>query len=342
MNVKKGLLVIIAILMLLVVAACGSNTENAESEGSGQQEGSGDQAASADNSYPEHEIEIIVPNAAGGSNDLVARSISQQLSEHLGVPVVIRNVESAGGSIARAQVFGEEPDGYTILTSPMPSMSIGELVNNDDFKVLEFEPVYQIFGNNSTVVAVSSDSEIETMEDLFNASKEKALTAAGTGAATNSTLASILLRESGLEHQYIPFEGDAGASTQVAGGHVDFGLISEAGAEALVRDNQVRIIGYLGEQRSEVYPDVPTMVELGYEDAYFEIVYGFFAPPGTPADIIEILESAFTKAVEEESFIEMGTNSGFIVSTRNAEEFGENIEYIHNRIAELQDMFEVD
>lgn len=346
-KIKLITLVIIASVFTLLIAACGSNSTGSSSNNNNQSsesttESSTDKPKEEKNKFPEHEVTIIVPNKAGGSNDLVARSITRELQDKLGVPVVIRNEDGAGGSIARAKVYKGKPDGYTILTSPMPSMSIGEIVKGDDFKVLEFEPVYNLFGYSSTVVAVPANSPIQTYEDLLKASKEKKLVASGTGAATNSTLASSLLKEAGLEHNYVPFKGDAGASTQVAGGHVDFGLISEAGAEALVTDGAMRVIAYLGQERSPLYPDATTLVELGHEDIYFEIIYGFFAPPGTPKEIIEIFEAAFAEASKEDSFKELASNTGFRLKTMNATEFKAEIVKIHQRVEELKDSFNLD
>ncbi|WP_158736896.1 tripartite tricarboxylate transporter substrate binding protein [Alteribacillus sp. YIM 98480] len=344
MKARNILLGIVLLLGVLIFTACGGNDSSDQNEESStDSEGNNEeQAAAADGNYPEHEVEIIVPNAAGGSNDLVARSISRELQDKLGASVVVRNEDGAGGSIARSQVYGEEPDGYTILTSPMPSMSIGEVVKGDDFKVLDFEPIYGLFGKNSTTIAVPTDSQFETLDDLVEASKNESLKVAGTGAATNSTLASILLQESGIDHEYVPFEGDAGASTQVAGGHVDFGLISEAGAESMVNEGEMRILGYLGEERSELYPDAPTLAESGFENATFEIIYGFFAPPETPDEIITVLEDAFEEASEEESFQKTAEDSGFIIDKRNAEEFGEAIQESHSMVEELQDSFELE
>jgi tripartite-type tricarboxylate transporter receptor subunit TctC len=353
MKIKFNLLTLVMIgsIFILLLSACGSTSVGTNSENSNSTSKNESKEATSENKseeaqvekikFPEHEVTIIVPNKAGGSNDLVARSITRELQEILGVPVVVKNVDGAGGSIARAQVYRENPDGYTIITSPMPSMSIGELVKGDDFKVLDFEPIYNLFGNNSSVIAVPMDSPIKTYEDLIALSSKKKLVASGTGAATNSTLASIILKETGLDHQYVPFKGDAGASTQVAGGHVDFGLISEAGAQPLVKDGVMRVIAYLGKERSDLYPDATTLVELGHEEAYFEIIYGFFAPPGTPKEIIEVLDSAFAEASQKATFKEFAANAGFKIKTMNASEFDESIVKIHRRVEEFKELFEL-
>lgn len=350
MEKKRKFLLAFSLIFVLILSACGSSATNSANSESNKQAAAPESTAKPGNSetskkasdFPNKEITIVVSNKAGGSNDLAARSIAPFLQEVLEVPVVIKNVDGAGGNIARAQVFKANPDGYTLLKTPMPSLAIGELVKEGDFRTLEFTPVFNLYGNNSSVLVVPANSPIKTFQELLEVSKTKDLNAAGTGTATNSTLASVLLKEMGLKHQYVPFKGDAGASTQVAGGNVDFGLVSETGAEAMVKEGKMRVILYTGEERSKVYPDAPTMVELGYPDAFYEIIYGFWAPPGTPADVVNKLASAFEEASKKEAFLKAAENSGFNLKIMKPDKYKQAVEKSFKRVEQLKDLFKVE
>jgi tripartite-type tricarboxylate transporter receptor subunit TctC len=336
-NWKTFFLVVLLMTSVLVIAACsGKVEESSKSEPTDSNKKASNQSTNDTSSevtkddpkeeypnFPEREITIIVSNKAGGSNDLAARAIAGPLQEVLGVNVVVENVKGAGGNIARAQVYKSKPDGYTLLKTPMPSMAIGELVENGDFKTLEFEPVFNMFGNSSNVIVVPTTSPYQSIEDLIKASKGKKLTASGSGVATNSALGSIFLSEIGVEHQYIPFNGGSETVQQVAGAHVDFGIASEIASQSLVQDGKIRVIATTATERLSLFPDAPTLIELGYSEHGFEILYGIWAPPGTPQEIIEKLANAFLEASKDPTFGESAERVGFNEKVLMPSEFKE-------------------
>jgi tripartite-type tricarboxylate transporter receptor subunit TctC len=316
----------IVLAFMLTLTACG---------------GSSSTGGNADD-FPNKELTIIVSNKAGGSNDQAARSIVPYLEDALGVPVVVKNVGAAGGNVARAEISNADPDGYTLLETPMPSMGIGELVADGDFKTLELTPVFNLYGHESNVIVVAADSPIQTFEDLVEASKEKRLTASGSGTATNAVLGSIFLKNIGVEHDYVPFKGGTEAATQVAGGHVDFGTSSEIAAAPLVQEGKLRVLASTGPKRSDRFPDAPTLVELGHDKSQFTIIYGFWAPPGTPDEIVNKLADAFKEASEDEEFREVANNIGFTLDVKMPEEFSKAVEDSYNLVKELKKHFSVE
>lgn len=345
-NFKTLFLVLLMTTFLFTLAACGGGVEESSKN---EPTVSNEKAKETSNSsepkeqypnFPEREVKIIVSNKAGGSNDLSARSIAGPLQDVLGVPVVVENVNGAGGNVARAQVFKTEPDGYTLMHTPIPSMTIGELVAGGDFKTMDFEPVFNMFGKTSNVFIVPAESPFESIQDLIDASKNKKLTASGSGTATNAALGSIFLDEIGVNHQYVPFNGGSEAAQQVAGGHVDFGIASEIAAQSLADEGLVRVIGTTASERLELFPDVSTIVELGYPDLGFEILYGLWAPPGTPQEIIDKLAAAFLEASKDPAFKEAAIRAGFMEEILMPKEFKAKRDANYKVIGKLKEKFE--
>ncbi|WP_233269575.1 tripartite tricarboxylate transporter substrate binding protein [Alteribacillus sp. YIM 98480] len=348
MNAGVLFRVCIVLTLFVLIAACSEATEDTASSETSESEGESEANSSEQEegeeeeesgTFPEKEITIVVSNSAGGSNDMAARSITEPLQEILDVPVVVENVEGAGGNIARAQIFGEDPDGYTLLKTPIPSMAIGEIVEEGDFNTLDFEPVFNMFGNTSNVVIVPEDSPYETIDDLIEASESESLKASGSGTATNAALGSIFLDEMGVKHEYVPFDGGSESVQQVAGGHVDFGVASEIAAQSPVEEGLVRVIGTTANERLDSFPDAETLVENGYEDLGFEILYGFWAPPGTPEDVIETLSEAMKEASEDPSFSEAAERAGFKEKILMPDEFAEERDAQYQVIEGFQERF---
>lgn len=350
MNKKMKWMAVFFVMLLsfLMVTACGETNQASVGEGTEEEgeetsdEAVAEEAPTNESTFPEKEVTIVVSNSAGGSNDLAARSIAGPLQEVLGVPVVVENVDGAGGNIARAQVFNAEPDGYTLLKTPIPSMSIGELVADGDFQTMEFEPVFNMFGHSSNVVIVPADSEIDGLEELIEASENQKLRASGSGMATNTALGSIFLKEIGVDHQYIPYEGGSESAQQVAGGHVDFGIASEIAAKSLEEEGLVKVIATTATERLSIFPDAPTLIELGYPELGFEILYGIWAPPNTPSDVVEILADAFLEASQEPAFSEAAERVGFVEQILMPYEFRERRDIDYLLVEKLKDQFEVE
>ncbi|WP_158736485.1 tripartite tricarboxylate transporter substrate binding protein [Alteribacillus sp. YIM 98480] len=348
MHLKIVFRLCIILALSILLSACGQTTDDTassetpssqdENEANNEEEQEQEEEGNND-SFPEKEITIIVGNSAGGSTDMSARSIVEPLEEVLEVPVVVENVEGAGGNIAAGQVYNEEPDGHTLLTIPIPSMIIGELIADGDFNTLDFEPVFNMFGDTSNVVIVPPDSPIETIDDLIEASESQNLKASGSGLGTNSALGSIFLEEIGVKHEYVPFDGGSESVQQVAGEHVDFGVASQVAAESAAEEGLVRVIATTANERLSSFPDAPTLVESGFEDFGFEILYGFWAPPETPNDVIDTLSEAMLEASENPAFSEAAERAGFNEQILMPDEFKAQRDKTYEMVEKLQDKF---
>jgi putative tricarboxylic transport membrane protein len=144
--------------------------------------------------YPKEPIRLIITHAAGGTTDMAARLIQPYLQKYLGVPIVIENMQGAGGNVARSFVFKQPADGYTLLVSQQPSMSSGQIVSGGKFEVLKFVHVFNIAGRNYDCLAVAPNSSFNTIEELKKASAKQSLTSAGTGVGSNAYILAMLLK----------------------------------------------------------------------------------------------------------------------------------------------------
>ncbi|OLO25225.1 hypothetical protein BTR23_25235 [Alkalihalophilus pseudofirmus] len=317
----------LAVLLLLVglLAACGQEEDVIGQEGNGSEENNAssennnEEETEAKVEFPERQITIIVTHGAGGSIDLIARSIQPYVEKELGVPVVVENRPGAGGSIAGSEVWNATPDGYTLLVSAFPSFHTGEVVQGDDYKILEFEHVYNWHGDDSLLVAVDENSEYQTFEDLMEASKEKTITMSGAGRGSAAHLSSIVIENIvGLKHTFIPFDSGPESISALLGGQVDATITTGSSAS---RNDEIRILATLSEERLSVTPDMPTFAEIGYEGAVVPITGGALAPPGTPSEIIKVLEEAFDRAAQNPDFIKWAEEAQFGVQPLGSEEF---------------------
>src|SRR5215510_4704699 len=135
----------------------------------------------AESTYPKGPVRLVLTHGPGGSTDLAARLIQPYLQKYLGVPIVIDNMEGAGGNLARSYIFKQPPDGQVLLVSQQPSMSSGQIVSGGRFETLKFVHVFNIAGRNYDCLAVPANSPFKTVADLKKASGAKALTSSGSG-----------------------------------------------------------------------------------------------------------------------------------------------------------------
>jgi tripartite-type tricarboxylate transporter receptor subunit TctC len=247
---------------------------------------------------------MVISHAPGGATDLAARLLQPYFQKYLGVPVVLDNMEGAGGNLSRSFVFKAAPDGQTLLVTQQPSMSSGELVSGGRFETLKFAHVYNIAGRNYDCVTVPANSPFKTIADIKRASAAKPLTAAGAGIGTNGYVVATLLKtKGGINMTYVPYNSGTEAAIAVAGGQTQIGVASVDTAFPLHRQGKIRIIAVSGPQRDRTVPDIPTLVELGFPEIQLDQMTGIFAPPGTPQDRINVLAAALQKSFADKEFI---------------------------------------
>jgi tripartite-type tricarboxylate transporter receptor subunit TctC len=254
--------------------------------------------------YPTRPITLVVPYAAGGGNDVMARIVAEKMSRSLGQQIVIENKGGAGGSIATRQVAKAAPDGYTLGLGGTGTLAINPTlypnVGYDPRR--DFAPV-GLIATSALVVLVHSSVQANSIGELIALAKREpgTLNYASAGSGSGTHLGSELLAQmAGIKLTHIPYKGSSPALTDLIGGHVAIYLSSLPPAIALVKEGKVRALAVTGPKRSPIFPDLPTVAEAALPGYEAVLHYGIIAPAGTPQPIIDKLSAALKAALAEE------------------------------------------
>jgi tripartite-type tricarboxylate transporter receptor subunit TctC len=276
--------------------------------------------------FPEGPIELIVPWAAGGGTDSVARIVAELLSEELGETVNVVNRTGGGGAVGHTAIATGEPDGHTIGLATV-EIAMMHWMGLADVTIEDMEPVGQV-NLDPAGVTVRDDAEWQDIHEFLAAVEEDpgALTGSGTGRGGIWDLARAgMLLEAGLEEdaiRWVPSEGAAPALTELVAGGIDISFASLVENVSMLEEGRVRALAIMAEERSEQFPDVPTLMEEGI-DWEVGAWRGITAPAGTPDEVVAVLEDALQTVVQSDEFVEFMDDSGFGIVWRDAEEFGQ-------------------
>lgn len=250
--------------------------------------------------WPVKPIRMIVPFTGGSGTDIVARAVSERLSQNLGQPVIIENRPGAGGTIGAALVAKAEPDGYTILVQ-----SSSHTVTPTTYKSLTYDTERDLAGVTPiaalpNVLIVSPSKGVKSVKELVAAAKAKPGTmnyaSAGAGSATHLNAERFRLA-AGFDGVHIPFKGTPEAVTEVITGRVDMYFCPVVSALPFLRDNKVVGLAVGSSKRSSVLPDLPTTVELGFANSDYNFWVGMLVPSKTPKDIVAKIHAETLKAL---------------------------------------------
>lgn len=250
--------------------------------------------------YPSKTVTMINPFAAGGSLDVMARLLADQLSQSLGQSVIVENRPGAGSTIGTAMVARARPDGYTLLITAgniVSAPALGAPVNYDWKK--DFAPV-TLLGNIAQVVAVPEDLPAKNMKEFVALAKSTkgGMSIGSLGPGSGSHINGKRLEEAtGVVLTDIPFKGMAETMTALAGGHIQLAFGNLPEVLTYQRGGRVRPIAIAMPTRSELAPGLPTMAESGYPNVAIVPWYGVLAPAGTPADVVAKLQRSFAAAL---------------------------------------------
>jgi tripartite-type tricarboxylate transporter receptor subunit TctC len=251
------------------------------------------------NEYPARPVTLIVPYAAGGGNDVMARIVADKMSLALRQPIVIENRGGAGGSIATRQVAKSEPDGYTLGLGGTGTLAIDPTlysnVGYDPRK--DFAPV-GLIATSALVVLVNPSIPAHSIKELIALAGKEPLNFASAGSGSGMHLGTELFASmAGITMTHVPYKGTGPALTDLLGGHVALYFSSLPPAIGLVKEGKLRALAVTGPTRSAIFPDLPTVAEAGLPGYEAVLHYGIVAPAGTPAPIIEKLSKALRAAL---------------------------------------------
>src|SRR5437870_5350414 len=266
--------------------------------------------------YPSRSITLVVPFPPGGSTDVAARIMAERMRPLLGQPVIIENVGGAGGSIAVGRVARAAPDGYTIDIGQWDT-HVGSIIYPLNYDLQkDFEPIGLISINPQLMVAKKSlpADDLKGLVAWMKTNPGK-ITFVNQNAA--GQVSGILLQQlTGTQVQFIPYRGAGPAMTDLISGQVDLLVVQGAAALPQVRGGTIKAIANLSPTRSASMPDIPTSDETGVPGFYMSGWFGFWAPMGTPKDVIAKLNAAKVEELSDPAMHKRFTGLGLDVAPR--------------------------
>ncbi len=274
--------------------------------------------------YPTKPVTMIVPQATGGTNDVVARIVAQKLGEALGGSVVVDNRPGAGGNIGTVAAARAAKDGYTLLMT----ISSAQAINPALYKAPGFDPVKDfapvaLVGAVPNVLVVHPSFPAKTLDDFLKLVKSKPGTfqyaSAGNG-TLNHLLGEMLKTTAGIDMQHIPYKGVAPALNDLIGGQVPIAFASLPSVLAHLKSGRLVALGVSSPKRSPALPDVPAIGEKvpGYSGTLW---VGLFVPRGVPADVETRLQQAMSKALADDKTKELLVQQGVELATATPAQF---------------------
>jgi tripartite-type tricarboxylate transporter receptor subunit TctC len=269
--------------------------------------------------FPDHDITFIVPYSPGGGSDQQARRLQPGLEEALGVGVQIVYKEGGGGAVGFLELHSSAPDGYTIANVVVPNIIVTSRGEDVGYKPDEFSYIGMTERAPGALV-VPGDSEFEDLDALVAYAKENpgTLTIAGTGSAGQANFAE-LVHALGIEATYVPVSGGVGdIIPYLQGGHVDAAVISSS--HAARHAGTIKALGIAGDEASPALEGVPTLASAGYEGFEMATTWGVMAPPGTPDDVVAVLNEALRKVTSDEKVQDAQVEGGLTPMSQTPEE----------------------
>jgi tripartite-type tricarboxylate transporter receptor subunit TctC len=250
--------------------------------------------AAAQSRYPDRAVRMIVPFAAGGATDIIARAISQPLGEILGQSVIVENRPGAGSNLGAGVVAKSDPDGYTLLLASSGIIASPALYKSLPYDVTrDLAPIAELVGTTNIFVS-KPGSGFETVADIVTKAKAAPgkLNYAHPGVGTTPQLAMELLKlRANITLQSVAYGGAAPASQAILAGTVELGSMALANIHGQVKGGAFKGIAVTGAKRWHDLPDIPTVQEAGFADFDFETIFILMAPSGTPQEVIDRLST---------------------------------------------------
>jgi tripartite-type tricarboxylate transporter receptor subunit TctC len=276
-------------------------------------------AAFAAQDFPRKEVTIIVNFGAGGARDIVARGVGNTMSQYLGVPVVVVNLPGAGGALGITKLYNSPPDGYTLAVGAAPD-AILQVVQKQDYDVTKLTYIGKT-DHAAGLLFVKSDSPFHSMKDLKNYGKS--IRFAISSLAASTVVATMVLAErEGFPLTIVGgYQSSAAAVLGLIRGEVEICAPLYNTAAPYLKTGQLKPFVIIDQKRLPVFPDTPTMAEIGYPDlGIFGLDLWLEAPPGVPKERVKILEDALLKTLKDPQFLKWAKEVGVEPSPLSAQE----------------------
>lgn len=258
-------------------------------------------------------INLVVPFAPGGGTDQLAREFVQAVVPRFeGSNIVVENRPGANGAIASRHVSKQKNDGGSLLLGSSSTQALGPLlVKSEVDPINDLVPV-SLLAETANALAVSSESQIKSLDAYIEAAKKQAVTFGSFGAGSSGHLYGLMLAGvTGAQLTHIPYKGSSQAITDLLGGHVDSVFLTTNSLDGLARDGKVRVLAVTGPRRTGLFPGVPTFSELGVKSLDFNGWFGLFAPKGTPTAVAQDIADRAASAGNNPDFAKRMKAQGY-------------------------------
>ncbi|MHC1761298.1 MAG: tripartite tricarboxylate transporter substrate binding protein [Negativicutes bacterium] len=302
---KYGVAVFVLVMVLVgsLIGGCGTKKAEAPKE-----------------QYPMKNITLIVPYPPGGSSDMTARPVAEQVSKILGKTMVVVNKAGAGGSVGAVEVAKGSPDGYNLVIASSGNMSIVPLTTPTGYTYKDFTPIAQLT-DIPLVLAVDQNFPANTLEEFIQyAQKNKGkvrFSTPGTS-STQQVSTEILSNMKKMDLVHVSFNGAPASIAAVLGKNVEAVCVTATDILGMYKAKKLKVLAVYSNKRISLLPDVPCMQELGYKDFEYGIWYGIVGPKGMPEAAVKKLETAIAETVKmpsvNESWAKMGLISAYMDS----------------------------
>ncbi|MCL1962265.1 MAG: tripartite tricarboxylate transporter substrate binding protein [Desulfovibrionaceae bacterium] len=277
--------------------------------------------------YPSKPVRVIVPFTAGGTTDVVARTVLIKMGEQMGASFIIDNKGGANGIIGTEQVARAAPDGYTLLFNSAGAQTLSPVIYKANYEALgSFEPIGMAC-NLGFILIARKDLPANNVQELIALAKKggKPLTAS-SGSSMIVLITEQFKRVAGAPDIInVQYKGTSPQMQAVVAGEVDFSFDSFVSVE-MIKSGKVKALGVVMAQRAELFPQVPTMKEQGVPDMEFTTWAGMLAPKGTPRAIVDMLAAQLEKTVQNPDVIAKLKANNFIPDSTSRELFGKQIQ----------------
>jgi len=283
-------------------------------------------------------VHIVVPFAAGGVQDIVARSFNAELGALLGRNVIVENRAGAGGTIGTGYVAKSAPDGNTLILAAASHTIAGSLYTRLPYDPLkDFTPVAHI-GNVDYVLLVSSTVPAKSMAEFIAYAKANPgklnYASAGNGSATHLSMA-YFCAMAGIEMVHVPFKATGEAVNEVLAGRAQAVIAANIGAIPYVNDPRVRALASTGARRSKFLPQLPSVDEAGVRGYSFDSWMGLLGPAGMPRETVETINAAVAKLLKDPVILERLDKQGVVPQAMSPQAFGDLLRADYTKMARV-------
>ena len=277
--------------------------------------------------WPTHPNALVVPFAAGGGGDTLARLVAEPLSRELGQSIIVENRPGAGGNIGTSIAARAKPDGYTLSYGTNGTQATNHwLYKSPGYAPSDFEPISRFTVIAAALVVNATDERFKTLAQLLAYARANPgeLTCGSAGNGTSSHLACELLNQmAGTKVMHIPYKGGGAAMTDLLGGRISFMIDVMPNVSGQIAAGKLRALGVTTPDRVASNPDIPTISEAGVKGYEFFAWDGLYAPKGTPAAVLDKLNAAVNRALQQPEVRKMLESRGAIPSPTSRQALAE-------------------